>query len=815
MKLKIRQFLSKSITFSKSYIELAIWLLFFAIAIRFFEASLLNNANTGFLSSILLNLTGLCYDISLFFRAGIEVWVVFVTACFLSEKISRVLLRVLQSLMLFFSLICVQFFATSGYLLDSAMFSYTFKEILLIIRSSSEIPVWVYITIIVLPLLYFWVSSIRIKVNHICFYIFVILTLSSFFSFSNLSKYSDYYHVKVNKGSFFMKSVFKKQTSTLEMELKDITKVVEEFRSYFPEHQFVEPEYPFLYKSVYKDVLSPFLNLNSEPPNIVIVIVEGMGYEHLYNDYKLMPFLESLSKHSLSWENCFSVSPRTSGVLPALLGNSPIGDKGFLSLCPYNPEFHSLTRILHQNSYTNYFFHGGPSSWKNLDLFSVQNNMIYLKDDEWNQDIIEETIASKWGYEDHLIYKQALRNLNRKTETPRTDIYLSTITHHPWEYPRSSFFQNMVKDKVTQNNLIPSDQKNKIFKRLDIYGAYAYADWSIQQLMEGYKKREDFNNTIFIITGDHHALSKQFSGAFSYHVPLIIYSPMLKSERTMKGVVSHRDITPTLLSFLHNNFNIETPEEVAWMNIALDTSITFNANTFSYLQGGRGHCEGIIYKNYLYCEGIIDEFSDNGSRRLENPDQEIVDKMNRLLNLYKTLDYYILQNDALLRKANSDKWVSTTVLNIYDTIAAGSYFAIESKLPVVKFPDNHNNTLSFNHSNKYLIHFMNYHFSDADIEKFRINISFRFYLKEGYTGEKVYIKVNLLKDNKNIDHKSDYLTNAKPGQWHDHVFSFFCGKDICEQFGKGCSLKVFLYNEDQEGYIDDIKVKFVVENRKK
>jgi len=814
MKPKIRNFLKKLITFFKSYIELSIWLLVFAIGIRFFEAILLCNLNFNFSSSILWNLTGLCYDISLFLRTSIWLLPLFIAVSFITEKITRVLLRVLLSLVLLFSLICVLFFSTSGYLLDNAVFSYTFKEIMLIIKSSSGTPIWVYIIMIALPLLYFYLSAIRIKINNICLYIFVILTLSSFFIFNNLSINSTYYHLQTNIGNFFVKSVFKKRTAPLKMKQNDIIKLIQEFRTYFPEHQFVEPEYPFLYKDVCKDVLSPFLNLKSEPPNIVIIIVEGMGYEHLYNDYQIMPFLDSLSKTGLSWKNCFSAAPRTFGILPALLGNSPLGEKGFLSLCPYNPEFQSLTRILNQNNYTNYFFHGGPSAWIKMDIFSDQNKMTYLTDDEWEQDIKKETIASEWGYEDHLIYKQALRKLNQRTESPRTDIYLSSATHHPWEYPRSAFFQNIVKTKVTQNKTTSDDQKKKILNLLNVYGGYAYADWSLQQLIEGYKKREDFDNTIFIITGDHHAFSKQFAGAYSYHVPLVIFSPMLKSGRTMKGVVTHRDITPTILSLLHNNFNIETPDEVAWLNSGLDTSIAFNANTFSYLQGAHGLCEGIIYKNYLYCEGVLDEFSDTLPRRLENPDPEIVHQMEKLFTLYKIIDNYTLQNDVLLRKTHSKKGEATTVLDIYDTIAAGSYFATRSDLPIMEAPENRKNTLYFNQANKLLINFLNYVFFEDDIEKFSIYIAFKIYLKADYNGEKIQTRVHLFKDNKKIIHKHDYLVNAKPEQWYNYRFSFFCNKDICELFDQGCYLKVFLYNEEQEGYIDDIEVKLIIEKKK-
>jgi uncharacterized sulfatase len=645
MKEKNISFLSKIITFCKSYIELCIWLLVFAVGIRFFEAILFSRAGNGFGSSIVWNLTGLCYEIALFLRISVWIIIVFVAVCFLSEKKTRIIIRVLQSLMLLISLMLIVFFVTSGFLLDKVIFSYSFNEIWGIIRSSSSSPVWVYIVVVGLPLLYFWLSGRRIRINRILSVIFAVFTLLSFFIFNDLPPHTDQYHVKTNKEHFFWKNVFK-QTPALTENGKKIIKTVKEFHSYFPELQFEDIEFPFLYKAKYKDVLSPFFDLKAEPPNLVFIVIEGMDYNYAHDDYQLMPFLDSLSKKNLSWEYCLSASPRTFGVFPALFGATPLGEKGFMYQCPNNPEYHSLPRILHENGYTNHFFYGGQIEFDNMSCFAETNDMSYLKKDDWDQDIKDETIGAFWGYEDHLTYLQAHRKLN-SVKSPRLDVYLSLTTHDPFEYPNSSYFHDILKNKTIQNENLSEEQKKDIFKYLNTYGGFLYSDWSIQQLIEDYKKRDDFDNTIFIITGDHTPYAKQFAGYSNYHVPLIIYSPMLKSGRQMKGVVSHRDITPTLLSLLKNNYNIKTPSEVTWLNTALDTSLKFNANTFSPLQILDHSVGGVLYKNYMLCEGILEELTDGVPRKVDNPD--ILQKMNHLQSLYQSLDQYVLYNDALIK----------------------------------------------------------------------------------------------------------------------------------------------------------------------
>jgi len=811
MKEKVIPFLSKIITFCKSYIELCIWLLIFSVAIRFFEAVILSQVNHySFGSNILWNFTGWCYDISLYLRLSTCGLVLFIAISFLNEKIVRVIVRILQSLMLLLSLISIVFFTTSGFLLDKVVFSYSLEEIWYIVQSSGKSPVWVYFIVMVLPVLYFYLSSKRIKINHTWLVIFAVLMASSFFIFNRLTSHSDQYLMKVNKEYFFLKSILKTQATFENNE--EFVKAVKKFRTYFTEHKFAEIGYPFLHQATCKDVLSPFFNLKPEPPNLVFIIVEGLSYDFFKTDYQLMPFLDSLSKQSLSWEHCLSVSARTFGVLPALFGASPLGEKGFMDQCPNNPEFHSLLRILHQNNYTNHFFYGAWINFDNMGYFAHQNNMAYLNEDEWEQDIKDESLNVR-GYDDHLVYLQALRKLNQ-VNAPRIDVYLSNYTHTPFKYPNSSYYQNIVQNNVVQNKTLSNQNKKEILNSLDIYGSFAYSDWALRQLMEGYQKRDDFDNTIFIITGDHHVNAKQFGGYYNYHVPLIIYSPMLKSGRNMKGVVSHRDITPTILSLLQNNYHIKTPHEVAWLNTVLDTSLTFSARTFSPLQLIDHTVGGVVHHNYLLSEGILEELTDNGPRRINAPN--ILQEMNRLLSLYRSLDSYAFSNNALLRNHFAYKYkLANTVFNIEDTIASGSHFAKRSGLQVSEGPEGHPFTLYFDRTCLYPVEFL-YFDIPKDIEEFRVEIEFKIYVINNID-ENLNVDVSMdlseISDNKinNISYRRHHIDISQQNKWFTYKNTLTYKKEMWESWKNKCYFKIYLWNLDKlEGYVDDIKVEVKV-----
>ena len=798
---KIPPILSKTLTSCKSYIELCIWLLAFAIGIRFFETILLSQINHEFFLSLKLNLIGLCFDIALFLRVSVWIIVPFIAICFINEKVARTFLRIFLSLMLFLSLICVLFFITSGFLLDKVVFTYSIKENLHIIQTSSKSPVWVYFVVVALPVLFYYFSGKRVKINKLLLCTFAVIFLSSFFVLRELPFYEHQYHEKTNKTHFFLKSTLSIfNTNNADINDKNYAKIVKEFRDFFPELQFSEDEFPFLHQAVNKDVLSPFFNLKSEPPHLVFIIVEGLGYEFFKNDYQLMPFLDSLSKKSLNWENCFSVAARTYGVLPGLFGASPLGEEGFLYQCPNNPEYHSLLKILHQHNYTHHFFYGGSMNFDNMKYFCNQNNMAYLKPTDWEQDIKDASIKIPWGFEDHLVYLQGLRKLKEVHATPRVDVYLSYFTHNPFKYPNQQYYQNLVKNKVPQSKTLSDQEKKESLNSIHIYGSYPYADWALQQLFEGYKKRNDFENTIFIITGDHHVTAKQFGGYYNYHVPLIIYSPMLKTTRSMKGVVTHRDITPTFLSLFQNNYNMETPKEVAWLNTALDTSITFNANTFSPLQLINHSIGGVLYKNYLLCEGILEEFTDGALHKTNNP--IVLRQMNRLLNLYRYLDLYVFKNDALIRNDNAYKYSrGNEIISIEDTIAPDSYFAKNTTLSVVEGPEGYKTTLYFNRSNLYPIGFLRFDIPD-NIEEFRVDIEFKIFIKnEGIES------CHLVMDLEEISYRKDAIDDDRQNKWYTYKHTITYKKELWEHLETKPLLKIYLWNPNElEGYVDDIKV---------
>ncbi|WP_299523303.1 sulfatase-like hydrolase/transferase [uncultured Lutibacter sp.] len=399
-----------------------------------------------------------------------------------------------------------------------------------------------------------------------------------------------------------------------------------------------------------KDVLSPFFNLNEEKPNIVIIIVEGLGSEFVgENTYGgFTPYLDSLISKSLYWENFVSTTGRTFGVIPSLLGSLPYGETGFLEL-PKIPSHISLISVLKANSYTTSYYSGDQSSFDKKVNFLEYNGIDHLIDEnKFGSEYVKTAGNSggfSWGYPDAEIFKKTLASLDGKT-LPRLDIIMTLTNHEPFSFPLKEEYE------VKIDSIINTNQKFKIspediIANKDIYTSLYYTDTSIKDFMEAYAKREEYNNTIFIITGDHRLIPiSQKDKLCRFHVPLYIFSPMLKKSEKFKSISSHWDVTPSLLSFLMNNFKFNNLEETTWMSQGLDTAKNFRNIHQIPLMRYKGSINDFIYKDYLLSDGELYKINENfGTYKVI--EEELLKTVLDSLKEFKKVNAYITQRNKI------------------------------------------------------------------------------------------------------------------------------------------------------------------------
>ncbi|MDG2431525.1 LTA synthase family protein, partial [Flavobacterium sp.] len=453
----------------------------------------------------------------------------------LSKKWANLFIKCIFCLVVLAQFALTKYHLTTLVYLGADILGYSFSDMFTTVTASESLSIFYFIPFVLFPVLFFFIhkkiSIITINKTFIVAAVCIIaLTLGlKFFN----STFSD--TTNQNRLAFFTSDIIRYQSEKNEFDINNLT--------YKKEYPLVQPF------SSSPDVLAPFFQINEEKPNIVMIIVEGLGDEFIgKNDYSgFTPYLDSLIPKSLYWENFVSNAGRTFGALPSILGSLPYGEKGFLELNPL-PANISLVSILKVNDYSTSFYCGDDSSFDRKINFLEYNGIDNVIDINKFGSGYEKTKANSggfsWGYPDSEIFRKTLSELDGK-KTPRLDIIMTLTNHEPFDFPQKKEYLKKV-DSILNTNKNLKVAKEEVNTYKDIFASLLYTDNSIKTFINSYSKRPEVKNTIFVITGDHRLIPiAQKDKLCRFHVPLYIYSPLLKRPQTFKSVSSHWDITPS------------------------------------------------------------------------------------------------------------------------------------------------------------------------------------------------------------------------------------------------------------------------------
>ena len=292
----------------------------------------------------------------------------------------------------------------------------------------------------------------------------------------------------------------------------------------------------------FKNPLSRRFVADSVPNNynVVLILLESMSADLLGRSghYQgLTPFLDSLINESMYFENCFSAGKHTiSGIFSSLCSYAnTFQDDPTYQFNPVKTEpvlmYNSLPKTLKDNGYKTMFFLSHEATWERLDVFLKRNNIdrIYSYDD-----YDPEAEKSNWGVCDNYLLQYAAQTFDSCASQPFLGVIMTVSNHQPYIIPES-FDRRSAKDREA---------------------AVEYADYSLMKFFETAKKSEWYDNTIFVLVGDHgRDYVKSYTPPVSYfHIPLLFYSPTLVKAETNPNFASQVDIYPTLMDFLNISF---------------------------------------------------------------------------------------------------------------------------------------------------------------------------------------------------------------------------------------------------------------------
>jgi cellulose synthase/poly-beta-1,6-N-acetylglucosamine synthase-like glycosyltransferase/phosphoglycerol transferase MdoB-like AlkP superfamily enzyme len=429
----------------------------------------------------------------------------------------------------------------------------------------------------------------------------------------------------------------------------ELTQLWGDTEDFSADPEMLNATFPFWRKEKTPDFLGPHFNKSPKTPNLVFVVLEGFG--HAYTSPKgyignFTPFLDSLSHKSLFWENNLSSAGRTFGALPSITGSLPFGKNGFLEIGK-TPENFNLYNILKANGFETGFYYGGHVSFDRYREFLEYSKVDHIVDEPFFSSPYKKLPANNgesWGYEDQAVFNKVLE-MQKVQEKPYFNMLLTLSTHNPFLINNRTYYEKMYNQRMQSNQLSPEQKKwasgfkNQLVSVLN-------ADDALKDFFQNYNKRPDYENTIFVITGDHSMPEITLeSNIDRFHVPLMIYSPLLKEPKLFKKTTSHFDIAPSILAFYKNNYKIHTPSTVTWIGKGFTPDLEVNKSYIPIMQSKDMMVDFVSGKYYLHNDKL---FTLNNSDEEEYNDEATLKTVSKQFSRYKNMNSKFYKSGKLM-----------------------------------------------------------------------------------------------------------------------------------------------------------------------
>ena len=296
----------------------------------------------------------------------------------------------------------------------------------------------------------------------------------------------------------------------------------------------------------------------SPKKNLVMIMIESLSFKYIDylsgQNYGVTPNIDRIASNGLVFENFFANGQRSvDGAQSILTGIPPL--PGMPDITALSVNYSSLGQLASDNHFRPIFLTTTLRESFSLDL-----------------------IAGAAGFDDYHGLEDYPLLLNYIDAADRPlgwdyEAFMYLLKQLEGEKSNYVAFVNASSDHTPFARM--QEPFNKYEHGTDTEGGYLnmlhYTDWALGEFINEYKKRKDFEETIFIITADH-ALP-HFQGVEPYgkfRIPLIIYSPKNISPGRSKMFASQIDLFPTIIKLL----DLEGKYSAIGKNI-LDTEKSF------------------------------------------------------------------------------------------------------------------------------------------------------------------------------------------------------------------------------------------------
>ncbi|WP_392888788.1 LTA synthase family protein [Pseudomonas migulae] len=292
----------------------------------------------------------------------------------------------------------------------------------------------------------------------------------------------------------------------------------------------------------------PYKVSSSRPPNVMFVMLESLGTSAVGaygNPLNPTPNIDRLATQSWFFEHFYvPVTGTAKTVWASISGVPDVTRQETATRNPLITKQHTLI-----NAFTGYekiYTIGGNSGWANMNALIRQSidGVRLLEERDWKSPVVD-----VWGISDLDLFKETDKVLQALPKDKPFFAYVQTAgNHRPFTIPKSN-------DGFEVKHPTLAEVQAAGSRSVEQYNAVRLLDFNIGRLMEIAKAGGYYDNTIFVLFGDHNTRIAQIPflapayeqlGLESNAVPMIIHAPGLLGTRTVKEAVGLVDLLPTV-----------------------------------------------------------------------------------------------------------------------------------------------------------------------------------------------------------------------------------------------------------------------------
>ena len=277
--------------------------------------------------------------------------------------------------------------------------------------------------------------------------------------------------------------------------------------------------------------------------NVVVILMESMAGHSvgaLGAPGNITPYLDKLSKEGLLFDRFFSNGTHTHQGMFATMACFP-NLPGFEYLMQTPEGSHKLSglpQLLSARDYDDVYVYNGDFAWDNQSgFFSNQGMTNFVGRNDFVNPVFSDPT---WGVSDQDMFDRGLQELKARENGKPFYALLQTLSNHtPYALPTPLPVER-VTDRGSLNEHLT---------------AMRYSDWALGQFFEKARKEKYFNETLFVIVGDHgfgneRQITEMDLGRFN--VPMLMIAPGIQQKFGTRDhtVGTQIDIVPTIMGRL-------------------------------------------------------------------------------------------------------------------------------------------------------------------------------------------------------------------------------------------------------------------------